>query len=68
VLAALDSVAAGHGVTPATVALAWLRTRPNVVAPLASARTADQLGALLASATLDLTAAEVKALDTASAG
>jgi aryl-alcohol dehydrogenase-like predicted oxidoreductase len=39
-----------------------------VVAPLASARTADQLGALLASATLDLTAAEVKALDTASAG
>jgi aryl-alcohol dehydrogenase-like predicted oxidoreductase len=68
VLAALDSVAAGHGVTPATVALAWLCTRPNVVAPLASARTADQLGALLASATLDLTAAEVKALDTASAG
>jgi len=68
VLAALDSVAADHGVAPATVALAWLRTRPNVVAPLASARTVDQLGALLASATLDLTAAEVKALDTASAG
>src|ERR1700757_889886 len=68
VLAALDSVAADHGVAPATVALAWLRTRPNVVAPLASARTVDQLGALLASAALDLTAAEVKALDTASAG
>jgi aryl-alcohol dehydrogenase-like predicted oxidoreductase len=67
VLSALDSVAADHGVAPATVALAWLRTRPNVVAPLASARTADQLGALLASATLDLTAAEIKALDTASA-
>jgi hypothetical protein len=28
----------------------------------------DQLGALFASATLDLTAAEIKALDTASAG
>jgi aryl-alcohol dehydrogenase-like predicted oxidoreductase len=67
VLSALDSISADHGVAPATVALAWLRTRPNVVAPLASARTADQLPALLASATLDLTAGEIKALDTASA-
>ena len=67
VLAALDSISADRGVAPATVALAWLRTRPNVVEPLASARTVDQLGALLASATLDLTADEVKALDKASA-
>jgi aryl-alcohol dehydrogenase-like predicted oxidoreductase len=67
VLAALDSISADRGVAPATVALAWLRTRPNVVAPLASARTVDQLGALLASATLDLTADEVKALEVASA-
>jgi aryl-alcohol dehydrogenase-like predicted oxidoreductase len=68
VLAALDSISADRGVAPATVALAWLRTRPNVVAPLASARTVDQLGALLASATLDLTADEAKALEVASAG
>ena len=67
VLAALDSISADRGVAPATVALAWLRTKPNVVEPLASARTVDQLGALLASATLDLTADEVKALDKASA-
>jgi aryl-alcohol dehydrogenase-like predicted oxidoreductase len=67
VLAALDSISADRGVEPATIALAWLRTRPNVSAPLASARTVDQLGALLASATLDLTADEIKALDTASA-
>jgi aryl-alcohol dehydrogenase-like predicted oxidoreductase len=67
VLAALDAVAADRGVEQATVALAWLLTRPNVVAPLASARTVDQLPALLASATLDLTADEVKALDDASA-
>jgi aryl-alcohol dehydrogenase-like predicted oxidoreductase len=67
VLAAVDSVAAAHGVEPATVALAWLRTRPGVVAPLASARTVEQLPALLASATLELTADEVRALDTASA-
>jgi aryl-alcohol dehydrogenase-like predicted oxidoreductase len=67
VLAALDSIAADRGVAPATVALAWLRTRPHVAAPLASARTVDQLPALLASATLDLTTDEVEALDKASA-
>jgi len=66
VLAALDSVAAERGVAPATVALAWLRTRPDVVAPLASARTVEQLPALLASATLDLTADEIESLDKAS--
>jgi aryl-alcohol dehydrogenase-like predicted oxidoreductase len=68
VLAALDAVSAERGVAPATVALAWLRTRPNVVAPLASARTVDQLPALLASATLELSAEETAALDKASAG
>jgi aryl-alcohol dehydrogenase-like predicted oxidoreductase len=69
VLAALDSIVANRGgaVPPATVALAWLRSRPNVVAPLASARTVDQLPALLASATLNLTAGEIEALDQASA-
>ena len=67
VLAALDSVASAHGVTPATVALAWLRTRPGVAAPLASARTADQLPALLASAALDLSPDETELLDKASA-
>jgi aryl-alcohol dehydrogenase-like predicted oxidoreductase len=69
VLAALDSIVANRGgaVPPTTVALAWLRSRPNVVAPLASARTVDQLPALLASATLDLTAEEIEALDKASA-
>jgi aryl-alcohol dehydrogenase-like predicted oxidoreductase len=67
VLDALDSVSADHGVWPAAVALAWLRTRPHVAAPLASARTVEQLPALLASATLELTADEVAALDKASA-
>lgn len=67
VLAALDAVSSARGVEPATVALAWLRTRPSVVAPLASARTVDQLPALLASAQLDLTSDEIEALDKASA-
>ncbi|GAB3605780.1 aldo/keto reductase [Conyzicola nivalis] len=67
VLAALDTVAAAHGVAVASVALAWLRTRPGVVAPLASARTTEQLSDLVASATLELTADEIAALDAASA-
>jgi aryl-alcohol dehydrogenase-like predicted oxidoreductase len=67
VLAAVDAAADAHGVEPAAVALAWLRTRPGVAAPLASARTVTQLPALLASAALELTADEVRALDTASA-
>jgi len=67
VLDALDAVATGHDVEVATVALAWLRTRPQVVAPLASARTVEQLPALLESASLDLTPDEVQALDSASA-
>jgi len=68
VLAALDKISAAHDVPQATVAIAWLRTRPGVVAPLASASRVDQLGALLTAATLDLTAGDIEALDAASAG
>jgi aryl-alcohol dehydrogenase-like predicted oxidoreductase len=67
VLAALDAVSAERGVEQATVALAWLRSRPQVSAPLASARTVAQLPALLASVDLELTADELEALDKASA-
>ena len=48
------------------MALAWLRTRETVVAPVASARTPEQLADLLASATLELTADETGALTDAS--
>ncbi|MFF3563951.1 aldo/keto reductase [Streptomyces sp. NPDC002574] len=67
VLAALDEVAAAHGAEPASVALAWLRSRPTVVAPIASARTPEQLPALLASVELELTAQELELLTEASA-
>ncbi|MGK5679749.1 aldo/keto reductase [Actinoplanes sp. URMC 104] len=67
VVKTLTGIAESRGVEPATVALAWLRTRPNVAAPIASARTVEQLPALIASATLDLTADETTALDDASA-
>jgi aryl-alcohol dehydrogenase-like predicted oxidoreductase len=66
VLAAMDKISAERGVELASIALAWLLTRPGIVAPLASARVAGQLGALLAGATLELTADEITSLDVAS--
>lgn len=65
-LPVLDEVAAAHGVSVATVSLAWLRSQPTVAAPIASARTVEQLPDLLASATLELSADELAALTTAS--
>jgi aryl-alcohol dehydrogenase-like predicted oxidoreductase len=67
VLAALDQVASGRGATPAAVALAWLRDRPAVTAPIASATSLEQLKSLVEGATLKLTAGDVAALDAASA-
>jgi aryl-alcohol dehydrogenase-like predicted oxidoreductase len=66
VLAALDDVAAARSASVTTVALAWLASRPNVVAPIASARTPEQLPDLLAAADLTLSPAELDALTTAS--
>lgn len=43
VLPALDQVAAETGASHGAVALAWLLRQPGVVAPLASARTPEQL-------------------------
>jgi aryl-alcohol dehydrogenase-like predicted oxidoreductase len=66
VLSALDSVAASHGVSLAAIALAWLRARPEVVAPLASARTPRQLEQLLACLDVVLSESELAMLDAAS--
>ncbi|MGC5626415.1 aldo/keto reductase [Streptomyces albidoflavus] len=67
VLAALDTVAEAHGAEVASVALAWLAARPTVAAPIASARTVEQLPALLAVADLTLTDEELSLLTVASA-
>ncbi|MFC3573287.1 aldo/keto reductase [Streptomyces yaanensis] len=67
VLAALDEVAQARGAEIATVALAWLAARPTVAAPIASARTPEQLPALLAVGDLTLTDTEVARLTEASA-
>jgi aryl-alcohol dehydrogenase-like predicted oxidoreductase len=65
-LPVLDSVAATHGVSVATISLAWLRSQPTIVAPIASARSVDQLPDLLASAVVELSAEELDALSDAS--
>ncbi|MFD5670441.1 aldo/keto reductase [Streptomyces anthocyanicus] len=67
VLAALDEIAVAHEAPVATVALAWLAARPTVAAPIASARTVEQLPALLGVAELSLTDDEVGRLTRASA-
>ncbi|MFE6177931.1 aldo/keto reductase [Streptomyces sp. NPDC056464] len=67
VLAALDEVARSHEVPVATVALAWLANRPTVATPLASARTVEQLPALLGVSELRLTEEELERLTEASA-
>jgi aryl-alcohol dehydrogenase-like predicted oxidoreductase len=67
VLAALDEIAQAHGAPVATVALAWLAAQPTVAAPIASARTVEQLPALLGVAELSLTAEELGKLTEASA-
>jgi aryl-alcohol dehydrogenase (NADP+) len=65
ILEALDEVASAHGTTDAAVALAWLLAQPTVGAPVASARTPDQLAELLPVAELELTGDELERLDAA---
>jgi aryl-alcohol dehydrogenase-like predicted oxidoreductase len=67
VLAALDIVAEEQGTAVATVALAWLAAQPTVAAPIASARTMDQLPPLIEAARTTLTEDQLKRLTAASA-
>jgi aryl-alcohol dehydrogenase-like predicted oxidoreductase len=66
VLAALDAIAGETGATPAQVALAWTAAQPGVTAPLASARTLEQIEELLPSLELALTTCQIAALHEAS--
>ena len=63
-LEVLDEVAAAHATTVAAVALAWLRARDTVVAPIASARTAEQLADLEPMVELVLSVDETERIDT----
>ena len=67
VLACLDRIAREQETTVASVALAWLLTKPNVVAPVASVTDAAQLADLRDATRLQLTRHQVSDLDRASA-
>lgn len=68
VLEKVAEIAQAHSVGSASVALAWLLTRPHVDAPIASARVVSQLPALMAAARITLSAEEVATLTSASNG
>jgi aryl-alcohol dehydrogenase (NADP+) len=59
----LARVAAARGVPPAQVALAWLLTEPAVSAPIVGVTSSAHLQDALAACDLELTAAELAALE-----
>ncbi|MGZ6754085.1 MAG: aldo/keto reductase, partial [Nocardioides sp.] len=63
VVEAVARAAEGLGWTPLEVALAWVRDRPGVTAPILGARTAQQLRGALGAEELTLPAEIVDALD-----
>jgi len=67
VVDAVLTAADGLGVSPLAVALAWVRDRPGVAAPIVGARTAGQLTASLAAEDVELPPAIRSALDDVSA-
>ncbi|MFD9705047.1 aldo/keto reductase [Lentzea sp. NPDC059081] len=62
VLEVLDELAETHATTVSAVALAWLAQQPTVAAPIASARTLEQLNDLLPVLDLELAQDEVDRL------
>lgn len=64
---AVVMAARGLGVSPTEVALAWVRDRPGVTAPVVGVRTGAQLRTALASLDLTLPPELVEALDDVSA-
>ncbi len=67
VVDALAEIGQDHGISIATTALAWLLSKPEVVAPIASASSPAQLPDLLAAPTVTLTENELARLDDVSA-
>ena len=55
----IEKIAKARNAAMAEVAIAWLRDRPAVVAPIASATSLEQLKSLIRGATLQLTAEEI---------
>lgn len=66
ILAAMDAVAEAHDADLAEIALAWIIARDGVTAPISSATSVEQLDSQIRALELQLTAAELAALDEAS--
>ena len=62
IIDAVGGVAAAHGVSRATIALAWLHRQPVVTAPLVGANTTQQIDDAIASLEIDLSDEEVRSL------
>jgi len=54
ILAVMDAISGETGASLAAIALAWINAQPGIAAPIASARTPEQLDALLEATTLEL--------------
>ena len=61
----LRDTAAKHGATPAQISLAWMIDRPEHVAPIPGSRKPERMEENLAAAEVNLSAAEVAAIDAA---
>jgi aryl-alcohol dehydrogenase-like predicted oxidoreductase len=64
-LTALEQVAAGHGVTTAQLAFAWVLSRGDDVIPLIGTKRRDRLAEALGALDITLTAAELGAIEQA---
>jgi aryl-alcohol dehydrogenase-like predicted oxidoreductase len=62
----MRDIANAHGVDVASVALAWLRSRPGTVIPIASVSHVTQLAGIVPGATITLTADDLTVLDSLS--
>ncbi|MGV9361242.1 aldo/keto reductase [Amycolatopsis sp. NPDC003731] len=62
IINAVGKVAADHGVSRASIALAWLHRQPVVTAPLVGAGSAGQIDDAVASLDVELTDSDVQAL------
>ncbi len=63
VIEALQAVASERGVPPARVALAWLRSKPVVTAPIVGASKMEHLEDAAAALEIELTAEEIERLE-----
>ncbi|MFB9689458.1 aldo/keto reductase [Amycolatopsis plumensis] len=62
IIDAVGKVAAAHGVSRASIALAWLHRQPVVTAPLVGAGSTQQIDDAIASLDVELTDEDVRAL------